>query len=171
MDVRKGQQGSIMVEILVLLFVLLILASQALPAAFRFYRQAAVEYEAEKLLADIRYCQNMSRVTAELAWNYGAADAGDHAVFLRMRPAYNYIYAGEGDVLGRHDYLPGIRACKKKMDGRLDKSEQKIIFQANGRPLGLITVLIYFEGYEREGREIMVSNGGRIRMERGKFGR
>ena len=171
MVVKDCQRGSIMLEIMLLLMVLIILASQALPAAFKFYRQAAVEYEAEKLLADIRYCQNMSRLTADSAWNYGAKDAGDHAVYLSLRSGYNYLFAGRGDVIARHDYLPGINSSKERDDGSLGSSEYKLIFEADGKPKELVTVLIYYAGYPQEGREIMVSKGGRIRMERGRVGK
>lgn len=172
MVMKDGQRGSILLEIMLVLVIMLILATQVLPQAFKFYRQAAVEYEAEKLLADIRYCRNTNRLTAESAWNHGAKSSDRHNLFVRLYPTYNYIYAGESDILReRNYYLPGIRACKEKENGSLVEGQADILFDEKAKPRALITVLVYYEGYPQEGREIMVSKGGRIRMERGKVGR
>lgn len=169
---KDGQRGSMLLELMLVLAVMLILAVQVLPQAFKFYRQAAVEYEAEKLLADIRYCRNANRLTAESAWNHGAQSSDKHNLFVRLYSGYNCIYAGEADVLrGRNYYLPGIRASKEKENGSLVEGQADIKFDDKEKPKALITVLIYYDGYPQEGREIMVSKGGRIRMERGKVGR
>ena len=45
----------------------------------------------------------------------------------------------------------------------------RLYFNANGRPgiTGMMTLCIYYQGYPAEGKKIMISEGGRIRMERG----
>ncbi|MCR5757671.1 MAG: hypothetical protein K6F95_07170 [Selenomonas sp.] len=172
MGLRNRQAGAALGEVLLLLLVMLIFIAQAVPTACKFYRQAAVEYEAEQLLAAIRYCQNMSRVTAESAWGYGAKEAGRHYVFLQLFPEYQQIVGGSRDIISCHRYLPGIQAVKihREQGKNIYDSTAELIFSANGKPKSvsyMMTILIYYQGYPQEGQRIMVSKGGRIRMERG----
>ncbi len=170
MVVNERQQGTVMLELLLCITLVMLFALQALPAMYKFYRQLAVEYEAEHLLADIRHCQSLSRLIAEPAWGYGAKDLKRKYATLEFFPGGNQLTTGGSKVIGRNTYLPGVLVKKLNANNKICDETVKIGFKANGRPKfteGMITVLIYFAGYEQEGRRIMVSKGGRIRMERG----
>jgi len=161
-----------LLEIALLLLAVSVLAVWTGPQACKFYRQAVVEYEAEQLLSRIRYCQNMNRVTAESAWGYGAKEASRHYVRLMLFPAYNQLVAGGRDIISSHHYLSGVKAMKIHQEqGRtVYDNLTELAFQANGKPKSvsnMMTILIYYQGYPQDGQRIMVSKGGRIRMERG----
>lgn len=170
--VREKQAGFVLWEVMLLSVLLLFFATQALPGMFKLYRQMAVEYEAERFLSEIRRCQVLSRVTAESAWGYGAEEAGRKYVRLNMYEGGNTISAGGRYILDRSTYLPGVcivKITEKKelvpFEGRME-----IAFISNGVPKvadGMMTILIFFRGYPQEGRKIMISMGGRIRMGRG----
>lgn len=171
MVIKDKQAGFMLWEVLLLLALLLLLMTQAVPQAYKFYRQAAVEYEAEQLLSTIRYCQDMSRVTEESAWGYGARESRRHYVFIKLFPDYNQIAGSGRDIIASHYYLPGVRVEKIHQEqGRtVFDSPVDLIFRANGQPKAgnMMTILIYYQGHPQDGQRIMVSKGGRIRMERG----
>ncbi|SHK93320.1 Tfp pilus assembly protein FimT [Selenomonas ruminantium] len=171
MVVREKQKGFIMLELLLFLALILLFSAQALPAMFKFYRQVAVEFEAEYLLTDIRRCQSLSRTIAEPAWGYGAKDLRRRYARLDLFPGGNRITAGGAYIIERHLYLPGIQVAKldEQQDYIAGDDKIQVGFRADGSPQlteGMITLLIFFGGYEQEGCRIMVSKGGRIRMER-----
>ena len=59
------EQGSLLVEVIVACAVLAILAMAALPRGLLLYREAALEYEVQCLLSDIRYMREISRTTEQ----------------------------------------------------------------------------------------------------------
>ena len=171
MVIEDKQAGTMLLEVILLIALLMILAARAVPEACKFYRQAAVEYEAEQLLSSIRYCQNMSRMTEESAWGYGAKESRRHYVFIKLFPDYNQIAGSGRDIIGSHHYLPGVKAVKihQEQGQTIFDAPVELFFRANGQPKtgDMMTILIYYQGYPQDGQRIMVSKGGRIRMERG----
>lgn len=171
MLVKERQAGAMLWEILLILALLAIISVHAVPQAAKFYRQAVVEYEAEQLLSTIRYCQNMSRITADSAWGYGAKSPTKRYVSLQLAAKGNQLLAGDRDIIASHTYLPGVNVAKvyqEQGENHYDASI-KLSFTANGRPglSGMMTIFIYYQGYPAEGQKIMISKGGRIRLERG----
>ena len=57
------EQGSLLLEVIVACAVLAVLSMAALPRALAIYREAALEYEMQCLLSDIRYVREISRTT------------------------------------------------------------------------------------------------------------
>lgn len=171
MQLKEDQSGAMLLDVLLALALLLILSMHAVPQAAKFYRQAAVEYEAEQLLSNLRYCQNMSRITAESAWGYGAQDPMKRYIYLQLLTNGNQLLAGEWDIIAQHYYLPGVKVAKvcQEQGKKYYDDSIRLYFGANGRPgsTGLMTLCIYYQGYPAEGTKIMISEGGRIRMERG----
>lgn len=171
MDLKGNQSGAMLLEVLLALALLMILSTHAIPQAAKFYRQAAVEYEAEQLLSSIRYCQNMSRITAESAWGYGAKDPMKRNIYLQLLANGNQLLGGKGDIIVQHHYLPCVKVAKVYQEQGKNYYDDSIrlYFNANGRPgiTGMMTLCIYYQGYPAEGKKIMISEGGRIRMERG----
>ena len=171
MELKEYQSGALLLDVLLALALLMILSIHAVPQAAKFYRQAAVEYEAEQLLSSIRYCQNMSRITAESAWGYGAREPAVRHIYLQLFTNGNQTLAGKGDIIAQHYYLPGVKVAKVYQEQGKNYYDDSIrlYFNANGRPglTGMMTLCIYCQGYPAEGKKIMISEGGRIRMERG----
>ena len=167
---RVRQAGFMQLEILLLLAMFVLISVHALPQAAKFYRQIVVEYEAEQLLSSIRYCQNISRITAENAWGYGAKKPIKRSVYLKLMAEHSEVFAGGRDIIATHDYLPGVNVVKVYQEKGVTRYETpvKLDFSANGRPLttGMMTLLIYYQGHPVDGQKIMISKGGRIRMER-----
>jgi Tfp pilus assembly protein FimT len=93
MLVRERQAGFMLGEVLLVLALLMIIGAHAVPKAAKFFRQTAVEYEAEKLLSTIRYCQNLSRTTADNAWGYGAKNPNKRDIYLQLSAEGNQIFA------------------------------------------------------------------------------
>jgi len=169
---RDTQTGGMLLEIFLALALVVIISMHAVPQAAKFYRQAAVEYEAEQLLSTIRYCQNMSRTTAGSAWGYSAQSPIKRSVYLQLAAEGNQIFAGDRDIIACHNYLPGVNVVKvyKEKGVTYYDTPVKLAFSANGRPKAagsMMTIFIYYQGYPEEGQKIMISKGGRIRMERG----
>lgn len=165
----RGRQGFILGELMLLLASMAVLAALAFPGVFKFYRQAAVEYEAEHLLADIRRCQSLSRVSGSSARKYGANTSADTFVHLVLEKGRYTIMAGNLRIIERHPYLVGVKVVKE--DKKTYSSKADIAFAQEGTPRSvesMMTILIYYQSYEQEGRRIMISKGGRIRMERGQ---
>ena len=99
----KGQQsGALLLDVLLVLALLMILSTHAVPQAAKFYRQAVVEYEAEQLLATLRYCQNTSRITADSAWGYGANEPIKRYIYLQLFTNGHQLLAGEWDIIANH---------------------------------------------------------------------
>lgn len=165
----KGQWGFLLWELTLVIMIMAVLAALAFPGVFKFYRQAAVEYEAEHLLADIRRCQSLSRVSGSSAWNYGADTSADTFVHVLLEKGKYTVLAGNMKIIDSHAYLAGIKAVKEDKKSYYTKAD--IAFSQEGTPRSvesMMTIFIYYQGYEQEGRRIMISKGGRIRMERGR---
>ena len=174
LSVREREAGFVLWELMLVVIAVLLFSTQAVPRGFRLYRQMAVEYEAEHLLADIRHCQSLSRLLAGDARQYGAKKAYQKFTRMDIYPEYKTISAGESIILDVNRFFPGVHIERVNKLGELPLGDTtiQIAFLANGmtrleKDMGLVTVLVYFQGYPQEGRWIMVSSGGRIRMERG----
>lgn len=166
---QKQRQGFSLLEVLIACMVLGIIAAVAMPSAWKFYRQAAVEYEAEHLLSDLRRIQAMSRLSGEDAWNYGAKSSQSQLGILQLRKGYSYLALGSTGVWysSRHNYLPAIYIEKKSNNAQ----NLSVFFDANGKPIknSMMTLVVACRGYPQEGRAIIISRSGRIRMERGSL--
>ena len=57
------EHGSLLIEVIIAGAVLAVFAMVALPNGLAIYREAAVEYEVQCLLSDIRYMREVSRPT------------------------------------------------------------------------------------------------------------
>ena len=162
------QAGFSLLEILLAVVLLVVISAVAVPSLLSFYRQYAVEYETEYLLADIRRAQSISRTAAPAAKKYGAhSQDGQGASILVDRDSYLFeISYGDDAVHSRHHYLPLVHVIQ---NGQLSQDDF-IVFDDNGSPRNvgsMMTLQIFCEGHLAERRQIMISRGGRIRIERG----
>lgn len=168
---KQTIKGFSLLEVLLACLVLSIAASAAVPAAMKFYRQAAVEYEAEHLLSEIRRAQSINRLTAERAYQYGAKSPMNGSVYLRVQPTKSQIWIGRNAEFGKsklHQLLPLVRiANESKSDNDSNKGNLwKLTFDDDSvQSHSLMTLLIYAEGHKEDGRKLVISRG-RVRMER-----
>ena len=129
----QGNAGFVLGELAVVLAIVACLAAVAAPSLLKFYRETALEYESECLLADLRRTQSLSRMVADKAWLYGQQEPVEQKASIRVEETY-YVFLQNGglDDIGRQ----------------------------------MMTLVLYCEGWENEGRKIMISRAGRIRIKR-----
>lgn len=166
----QSAQGVALLEIVIMAAVLASLAAVVMPCAMSFYREAALEYETQHLLADIRRAQSLSRLTVESGWGYGSDTPYKQLVEIDIRAdAYTLsAQSFKGSEFLTHRYLPLVRVKRKNKT-----AVGKISFTQNGgltnKGTQMMTVIIYCEGQEEKKRQIMISKAGRIRLERGPW--
>lgn len=172
MNDRQGLQGFVLLEIIIACLVLGIVASVVLPMAGKFYREAAVEYEAEHLLSEIRRAQSINRLTAEDAVRYGATSNIRSLVVLTVKPTQSRIWIGRNGELWRDDVhylLPMVRIANESQTNSANNKGNvwKLTFNDEStQSRQLMTLSVYAEGYRKGARRIIISRG-RVRMERG----
>ena len=86
------EHGSLLIEVIIACAVLAVFAMVALPNGLAIYREAAVEYEVQCLLSDIRYMRDGTRAEehgAERCVSAAAAPPGANAI-----PARRLHHAG-----------------------------------------------------------------------------
>lgn len=105
------EQGSLLLEVIVACAVLAVLSMAALPRALAIYREAALEYEMQCLLSDIRYVREISRTTQ--VWPKSMKGKAEQQLpswrqaQMRFRRTGYTMLAGSARQ-GSHDFLPGI---------------------------------------------------------------
>lgn len=169
MNDRQGLQGFVLLEIIIACLVLGIVASAVIPLAGKFYREAAVEYEAEHLLSEIRRAQSINRLMSDDALGYGVANSNiSHDVVLRLRPTLSAIWIGNHAEIWQgtaHHLLPLVRIANESSSSATQI--WKITFNDKStQSRQLMTLSVYAEGYRKGARRIIISRG-RVRMERG----
>ncbi|BAL83742.1 hypothetical protein SELR_20340 [Selenomonas ruminantium subsp. lactilytica TAM6421] len=174
LSIRRREAGFMLWEMMLVAMVILLFSAQAIPRGFKIYRQMVVEYEAEELLADIRHCQALNRLVRDRGWKYGAQKPEEKFARLDLLQDGSRLTGGNRYIMHYHVYYPGVQIEKinKQGDFPHEHNNTQISFEVNGwthleTDMGLMTLLVYFKGYPREGRRIIISKGGRIRMERG----
>ena len=92
MDGRGRKSGGFVLwELAVVLAIVACLAAVAVPSLLKFYREMALEYESECLLADLRRTQSLSRMVADKAWGYGQQETIEQKASIRVEETY-YVF-------------------------------------------------------------------------------
>ena len=167
MKQRRSERGFLLVEVLIILGIAAAVATVAVPQTLTFYRRAAIEYEANKLLQDLRYVQALSRTTVGNISTYGMSVDGSREPRLTLRATSYEIADSRARTLASHKLLPAI-IVKKRGDGESGIGGAVIGFDANGglNSTANMTLVVYAKGYESEGQRIVIDNAARIRLER-----
>ena len=161
------EHGSLLIEVIIACAVLAVFAMVALPNGLAIYREAAVEYEVQCLLSDSRYMREVSRTTERWPKSMERRDAYQlplrRQAQMRFRRGGYTMLAGSA-VHSSHDFLPGI-----VITGRFATSSRDgiaLTFGDDGLLATPCTMLIYMEGHPQSARKLILSAGGRCRVER-----
>ena len=167
---RKQQAGFALAEVLIFAAGMALLGLVAVPSAMQFYREAAIEYEAEHLLSDLRQTQSLNRLIEGANHGFYVRDGVVKKAVIEIR-SEEYcvtVSSSKAETCMFHHYLPLVRVSRQWNGTNVDSGP--ITFKDNGElknvGLGMMTLLICCEGWPQEGRKIMISKAGRSRMER-----
>ena len=167
---KNRQAGFVLIEVVLMVILIACLCGTAIPAAMQFYREMAIEYEAEHLLSDIRRTQALSRMLVERTYGYGGTDNRQQEVEIELgSTGYTMLVtSGSGGDRVIHTYLPLVKVSRQS-NGE-GAATGLIAFKSNGElknvGTGMMTLLVVCEGWPQEGRKIMISRAGRVRIER-----
>ena len=161
------EHGSLRIEVIIACAVLAVVAMGALPNGLAIYREAAVEYEVQCLLSDIRYMREVSRTTERWPKSMERRDAYQlplrRQAQMRFRRGGYTMLAGSA-VHSSHDFLPGIVITGRCATSAWDGSALTV--GVDGLLATPCTMLIYMEGHPQSARKLILSAGGRGRVER-----
>ncbi|SDG45247.1 Tfp pilus assembly protein FimT [Selenomonas sp. WCT3] len=167
---NKQQAGFVLMEVLMLMAIMALLGLVAIPSAMQFYREAAIEYETEHLLSDLRRTQSLNRLIEGANHGFYVRDGVVKKAVMEIR-SEDYcvtVSSSQEETSMSHHYLPLVRVSRQWNGTNVDSGP--ITFKDNGElknvGLGMMTLLICCEGWPQEGRKIMISKAGRIRVER-----
>lgn len=161
------EQGSLLLEVIVACAVLAVLSMAALPRALAIYREAALEYEMQCLLSDIRYVREVSRTTQ--VWPKSMKGKAEQQLpswrqaQMRFRRTGYTMLAGSARQ-GSHDFLPGIELKGRFVTGDLDGPA--LAFGDEGILMTPCTMVLFWTEAPQSLRRIILSAGGRVRVER-----
>ncbi|WP_270400287.1 type II secretion system protein [Mitsuokella multacida] len=161
------EQGSLLVEVIVACAVLAILAMAALPRGLLLYREAALEYEVQCLLSDIRYMREISRTTEQ--WPESMKQNGKQRPPQRRQARMQFRRTGYTMLAGgvthkRHDFLPGMELTGGFATGAIDGPI--LTFGDDGLLKTPCTMVLSWADSPKSLRKIILSAGGRCRVER-----
>jgi len=163
---RSDEGGSMLIEILVVLLLISVLAAVVLPSGFAFYRRAAVEYEALRLIGELRRMQAVSRTTARPLYILGPMRGGERAPALYV---HTDGYEIRRPVKGRVRVYHALPLVRMRREGSTDRPAA---FDWNGGiawdKSSNMTIRVYAEGHEAEGLRVVIDGAARIRLQRGR---
>ena len=161
----SDEGGSMLVEILVVLLLISVLAAVILPSGLAFYRRAAVEYEAMRLIGELRRMQAVSRTTARPLYILGTMRGGERAPALYV---YTDGYEIRRPVKGRVRTYHALPLVRMRREGHTDRPAA---FDWNGGiawdKSSNMTICVYAEEHEAEGLRVVIDGAARIRLQRG----
>ena len=159
----SDEGGSMLIEILVVLLLISVLAAVILPSGLAFYRRAAVEYEAMRLIGELRRMQAVSRTTAR---PLGPMRGGERAPALYV---HTDGYEIRRPVKGRVRVYHALPLVRMRREGHTDRPAA---FDWNGGiawdKSSNMTIRVYAEGHEAEGLRVVIDGAARIRLQRGR---
>lgn len=162
---RTEACGAALIEVLMVLSVLTVLLSVLLPAGFSLYARAAVEYEAMRLVAELRRVQAVTRMTTPPLYMMQGRAAWEREPRVRIRAgsyAVHHPFAGEDRV---HKPLPRVRIVQETM------RETPVVFGRNGEIAGRwshnMKIRVYAEGCDECALYVVIDRAARIRLQRG----
>lgn len=165
---RPSEQGFMAVEAIFACLVVMLFASVAIPRAAAFYREAVLEYELQSLLSDIRYMRELSRSTearpAEVGWDYNGERERRAGMYFQHE---GYVLIAGSHIFREHKYVSGIRMSGPMVSDSNTK-QQLLMFGDDGVLSKPCTLYLFWSEQQSCGRRLILSAGGRCRVERGR---
>ena len=162
---RGGMCGMALVNLLVALSVLSTVLAVARPAAFSLYVRTAVEYEAMRLIGELRRVQALSRTTAMPLYMLQGRPSWERVPRLRIHTEsyeLNRPFAGDVRV---YRPLPLVRFYQTTME------DTPVVFDRNGDIAQAwssnMTIRVYVEGHMKDAVYVVIDRAARIRLQRG----
>lgn len=165
-NLRQEESGVVFLEVLIVLTVMGIFAAFALPRGASFLRMAAVEYETEHLLSDVKWVQSRTRTYGYLTSDISSVPHPENGWLRLLIKSNVYEIMNPKGAERTHKFLPCVRA---KVIGRAVgavSDRDSLEFGINGGVIRGGTIRIFWEGYELYGRDVIVDAAGRIRVQR-----
>lgn len=162
---RMDARGVVLLDLLAALAVIAILAGIVLPLGRTLYARAAVEYEAMRLIGELRRVQSLSRTTATQLYVNG--------VWLEERAPR--LYLREGGYVIHRPFMEERHTYRPLPLVRIEQETQRdtpVAFDRNGNIDGYwshnMTIRVYAAGYEKDAVRVVIDVVGRIRLQRGR---
>lgn len=163
---RETERGFLVLEWLLVICVVGIFSAVVLPRALSFAYDWAIDYEANRLLGEIRHVQMLARTTQDSL-------VGDRSGAVRTVPEIQLLARGyriDGNPRARsakHSLIPFVRitllpygeeagdlqAIRFGRNGYLETSPLKIRFTVEGRPSVYRQIVLHKSGRSRIGGE------------------
>jgi hypothetical protein len=158
-------QGMALLNVLVAVSVLGIVFAAALPAALSLYARVAVEYEAVRLVAEIRRVQAISRVTAMELYMLEGRRSWKRDPRLEIYTDGYALHRPFDGTVRVHEPLPLVRFEQETAHGK------RVAFDRNGDIArdwsSNMTIRVYAVGYEQDALRVVIDQAARIRLHRG----
>ena len=104
-----------LIEVLILMAIIAVLGLVAVPQAMQFYREAAIEYETEHLLVDLRRTQSLNRLIEGANHGLYVRDGVVKKAVIEVRKE-DYcvtVTSSEAETTMSHRYLPLVRVSRQ----------------------------------------------------------
>ena len=159
LDVR----GIALLNVLIALAIVSTLLAAAVPAALSFYAQAAVEYEAIRLIGELRHIQAVSRMTATPLSLFEGQIAWERVPRLRIHAGGYTVSHPYNGVVYAHTPLPLVSFKQET------QKNMPIVFDRNGgvgEASHNMTIRVYAVGCEDAVLRVVIDGAARIRLDR-----
>ena len=160
-------RGMALLNVLIAISVLGIVLAAALPAAFSLYARAAAEYEAVRLVGELRRIQAVSRMTAMPLYMLEDRRAWERVPRLRIRSDGYVLHRPFSEDEYVYTPLPLVRFEQVTMRNTL------VVFNRNGEIAEgwshNMTIRVYVPGYEQEALCVVIDRAARVRLHRGYY--
>lgn len=159
-DARLGQRGVLLFRCCIAFFLLFLLSAAAMPKFMTFWRNAMLDYEVQRLAADIRWVQEMTRTAVYYNDGMPLSDTLDSPPEIRVQETYYEIRCFPKEQGERHYFRKGITAYSSTLY-RLRFTQDGYLLD---RTMG--TFYLTWKGMNQMRRKLVIDAIGRIRVDR-----
>lgn len=158
-----NMRGMALLSVLVVLAVFGTVLSAVFPVARALYAQAAVEYEAIRLIGELRHIQAVSRMTATPLSLFEGQIAWERVPRLRIHSGGYTVSHPYNGVVYAHTPLPLVSFKQET------QKNMPIVFDRNGgvgEASHNMTIRVYAVGCEDAVLRVVIDGAARIRLDR-----
>ena len=158
---NSGERGFSLLETVVAVCILGAVSIVAIPQGIKLFRTAVIDYEAQCLAGDLQLLQRMSVTSGYNKMEMPIEDGSDDGLQMQIRSAgYYQIRNGKKEIVKYHEFDKNIRVAITKMSD--------VGFERTGMTKSSLagSVYLYWRQDTSLRRRIVLTNSGRIRVER-----